>query len=94
MAAQDVDKRTKAEIKAAAMNVLTEVLGGDDDSNIAKTLDAHKIKDPSLIMSMSDEEIGELKINKNDRLSIINGKLLQSFKKCHDYQHCLCRAQN
>ena len=32
MAAQDVATRTKA-----------EVLGGDDDSNVAKTLDAHKI---------------------------------------------------
>ena len=43
MAAQDVATRTKAEIQAAAMNVLIEVLGGDDDSNVAKTLDAHKI---------------------------------------------------
>ena len=50
MAAQDVDTRTKAEIEAAAMNALIDVLGGDDDSNIAKTLDAHKIKDPSLII--------------------------------------------
>ena len=47
---------TKAEIKAAPMTVLIDVLGGDDNSNIAKTLDAHKIKDPSLIMSISDEE--------------------------------------
>ena len=38
------------------MTVLVEALGGDNDSNIAKTLDAHKIKDPSLIMSISDEE--------------------------------------
>ena len=74
MAAQDVDTRTKAEIKADAMNVLMEALGGDDDSNIVKTLDAHKIKDPSLIMALSDEEIGELKINKNNKLSMINGK--------------------
>ena len=31
------------------VTVLIEVLGGDDDSNVAKTLDACKIKDPSLI---------------------------------------------
>ena len=31
MAAQDVDTRAKAEIEAAAMNVLTEVLGADKD---------------------------------------------------------------
>ena len=35
------------------MNVLIEVLGGDDDSNVADTLSAHKIKDPSLIISKS-----------------------------------------
>ena len=43
MAAQDVDTRTNAEIEADAMKVLIDVLGGDNDSNIAKTLDAHKI---------------------------------------------------
>ena len=56
MVAQDVNTRTRAEIEAATMTVLVEALGGDNDSNIAKTLDAHKIKDPSLIMSISDEE--------------------------------------
>ena len=60
MVAQDVNTRTKAEIEAAAMTVLIEVIGRDDDSNIAKTLDACKIKDPSLIMSINDDEIGEL----------------------------------
>ena len=58
------------------MSALIEVLGGDDDSNIADTLSAHKIKDPSLIMSLSDEEIGDLKINRNNRLLFVNGKLL------------------
>ena len=64
MVAQDVNTRTKVEIQAAAMNALIEVLDGDDDSNVAKTLSACQIKDPSLIMSLTDEEIGELKINK------------------------------
>ena len=72
MAAQDVDTRTNTEIEADAMNVLIDVLGGDNDSNIAKTLSACQIKDPSLIMSLTDEEIGELKINKNNKLSFAN----------------------
>ena len=38
MPAQDVETRTKVEIQEAAMNVLIEVLGGDDDSNIADAL--------------------------------------------------------
>ena len=38
MAAQDVDTRTNTEIEADAMNVLIDVLGGDNDSNITKTL--------------------------------------------------------
>ena len=92
MAAQDVDTRAKDEIEADAMNALIDVLGGDDDSNIAKILDAYKIKDPSLIMSLSDDEIGELKITKNQKLSMINGKLLQLFKKCHNCQHCLGKS--
>ena len=76
MAAQDVDTRTNTEMEADAMNVLIDVLGGDNDSNIAKTLSACQIKDPSLIMSLTDEEIGELKINKNNKLSFVNGKRL------------------
>ena len=45
MKAEDADARTEEEIQADAMKVLTKVLGGDKDSNIAKTLDAHKIID-------------------------------------------------
>ena len=85
MAAQDVDTRTNTEIEADAMNVLIDVLGGDNDSNIAKTLSAYQIKDPSLIMSLTDEEIGELKINKNNKLSFANGKRLILFKKYFNY---------
>ena len=48
MSAPDVATRTTVEIQEAAMNVLIEALGGDDDSNVADTLSAHKIKDPSL----------------------------------------------
>ena len=81
MAAQDVATRTNAEIEAAAMSVLVDALGGDNESNVAKTLDACKIKDPSLIMSLSDDEIGELKINKNNKLSFMNGKRLMLFEK-------------
>ena len=73
------EAKTAVEIQEAAMNVLIEVLGGDDDSNIADTLSAHKIKDPSLILSLSDEEIGDLKINRGQKLSFINGKLLNIF---------------
>ena len=87
MAAQDVDTRTNTEIEADAMNVLIDVLGGDNDSNIAKTLSAYQIKDPSLIMSLTDEEIGELKINKNNKLSFANGKRLMLFKKHFNCQH-------
>ena len=87
MAAQDVGTRTNTEIEADAMNVLIDVLGGDNDSNIAKTLSAYQIKDPSLIMSLTDEEIGELKINKNNKLSFANGKRLMLFKKYFNYQH-------
>ena len=92
MPAQDVGAKTKVEIQEAAMSALIEVLGGDDDSNIADTLSAHKIKDPSLIMSLSDEEIGDLKINRNNRLSFMNGKLLMLFKKYHNYQHYLGKS--
>ena len=92
MPAQDVETRTKVEIQEAAMNVLIEVLGGDDDSNVADELGAHKIKDPSLIMSLSDDEIGDLKISRNNRLSFANGKLLMLFKKYHNYQHCLGKS--
>ena len=88
MAAQDVSTRTNTEIEADAMNVLIDVLGGDNDSNIAKTLSAYQIKDPSLIMSLTDEEIGELKINKSNELSFANGKRLTLFKKHFNYQHC------
>ena len=92
MPAQDVETRTKVEIQEAAMNVLIEALGGDDDSNVADALSAHKIKDPSLIMSLSDEEIGDLKINRSNRLSFMNGKLLMLLKKHHDYQHYLGKS--
>ena len=34
MPAQDVGAKTKVEIQEAAMSVLIEALGGDDDSNI------------------------------------------------------------
>ena len=43
-------------------------------------------------MAPSNEEIGELKINKNHELSMANGKLLQSFKKHHTCQHCLGKS--
>ena len=41
---------------------------------------------------VSDEEIGELKINKNNKLSFVNGKRLMLFKKCFDYQHYLGKS--
>ena len=44
MAAQDVSTRTNAEIEADAMNVLIDALGGDNDSNIAKTLSAYHMR--------------------------------------------------
>ena len=92
MPAPAAEAKTAVEIQEAAMNVLIEVLGGDDDSNIADTLSAHKIKDPSLILSLSDEEIGDLKINRGQKLSFINGKLLMLFKKYHNYQHYLGKS--
>ena len=57
MAAQDVSTRTNTEIEADAMNVLIDILGGDNDSNIAKTLSAYQIKDPSLIIRLSGTRI-------------------------------------
>ena len=53
MSAPDVATRTTVEIQEAAMNVLIEALGGDDDSNVADTLSAHKIKDPSLTIDQN-----------------------------------------
>ena len=43
MPAPDVATKTTVEIQEAAMSVLIEALGGDDDSNIADALSAHKI---------------------------------------------------
>ena len=94
MPAPAAEAKTPVEIQETAMNVLIEVLGGDDDSNIADALCAHKIKDPSLIMSLSDEETGDLKINRNNKLSFMNGKLLMSFKKHHDYRNHLRTRKN
>ena len=68
MPAPAAEAKTPVEIQEAAMNALIEALGGDNDSNIADTLSAHKIKDPSLILSLSDEEIGDLKINRGQKL--------------------------
>ena len=82
MVAQDVNTRTKAEIEAAAMIALMHVLGGGDDSNIAKTLDAHKIKDPSLIMSTSDEETCH-KITTRDTIAPVGSV------KWTSYQHAI-----
>ena len=66
MAAQeDSDTRTDSEIQEDTMKVLIDVLGGDKDGNFAKTIEVNKIKDPSLIMVITDEEIEALKINKN-----------------------------
>ena len=41
MPAPAAEAKTPVEIQEAAMNVLIEVLGGDDDSNIADALSAH-----------------------------------------------------
>ena len=89
-----LQRETKAEIQEAAMNVLIEVLGGDDDSNVANALGAHKIEDPSLIMSLSDEEIGDLKINRSSKLSFVNGKLLMLFKKCQSFDRTYQEKQS
>ena len=44
----------------------------DKDGNLAKALEFDKIKDPSLIMSIDDEEIGDLKINRNTKILLAN----------------------
>ena len=50
MAAQDdSDMRTDTEIKEDVMKALTEVLAGDKDGNLTKTLEVNTSKDPSLI---------------------------------------------
>ena len=83
MAAQDDDLKTDTEIQERAMKALTEVIGGDKDGNLTKVFEFNKIKDTSLIMSTEDEEIGDLKINKNTKILLVHTRLLQLLKKFH-----------
>ena len=39
-------------------------------------------------VSTDDEEIGDLKINRNAKIPMVHARLLQLFKKFHDCQHC------
>ena len=85
MVAQDEpDMRTEIEVEEDAMKAQMAVLGGDKDGNVTKVLEVNKIKDPSLLLAIVDEEIKALKINKNTKITMTNARLLQLFKKCHD----------